>query len=62
MLLSADQPASTRVFHSLDNLHDTSFRLAFRLPELSVFTVRSCVDSPLGTAVPLSRCFWRRVR
>src|SRR5688572_20150274 len=32
--LSADNLPALAIFHSLDNLHDTSFRLAFRLPEL----------------------------
>ena len=32
--LSSDNLPALAIFHSLDNLHDTSFRLAFRLPEL----------------------------
>jgi hypothetical protein len=32
--LSADNFPSLAIYHSLDNLHDTSFRLAFWLPQV----------------------------
>jgi hypothetical protein len=35
--LSVDNLPALAIFHSLDNLHDTSFRLAFRLPELKAY-------------------------
>jgi hypothetical protein len=35
--LSVDNLPALAIFHSLDNLHDTSFRLAFRLPELKTY-------------------------
>ena len=35
--LSADNLPALAIFHSLDNLHDTSFRLAFRLPEFKIY-------------------------
>jgi hypothetical protein len=35
--LSPDNLPALAIFHSLDNLHDTSFRLAFRLPEFKAY-------------------------
>jgi hypothetical protein len=35
--LGVDNLPALAIFHSLDNLHDTSFRLAFRLPELKTY-------------------------
>ena len=35
--LSPDNLPALAIFHSLDNLHDTSFRLAFRLPEVQAY-------------------------
>ena len=60
--LSADNLPSLAILHSLDNLHDTHFRLAFWLPQ-----VRSYL--PLAVALvlvwellfPLA-VFWRRIR
>jgi hypothetical protein len=60
--LSADNLPALAIFHSLDNLHDTSFRLAFRLPEF-----RSYLPFAVGfvllweLAFPLA-IFWRRLR
>jgi hypothetical protein len=35
--LSVDNLPALAIFHSLDNLHDTAFRFAFRLPELKAY-------------------------
>lgn len=60
--LSADNLPSLAILHSLDNLHDTHFRLAFWLPQ-----VRSYLPLAVGLVLvweflfPLA-IFWRRVR
>ena len=60
--LSADNLPALAIFHSLDNLHDTSFRLAFRLPAFKdylPFAVGFILLWEL--AFPLA-IFWRRLR
>lgn len=60
--LSVDNLPALAIFHSLDNLHDTSFRLAFRLPELQAylpFVVGFILVWEL--LFPLA-IFWRRLR
>ena len=60
--LSPDNLPALAIFHSLDNLHDTQFRLAFWLPQ-----VRSWLPFAVALvliwelAFPLA-VFWRRVR
>ena len=60
--LSPDNLPALAIFHSLDNLHDTHFRLAFWLPQ-----VRSWLPFAVALvliwelAFPLA-IFWRRVR
>ena len=60
--LSADNLPSLAIFHSLDNLHDTAFRLAFSLPQ-----VKAYLPFAVGFVLvwellfPLA-IFWRRVR
>lgn len=60
--LSADNLPVLAIFHSLDNLHDTDFKLAFWLPQ-----VRAFLPFAVGLvlvwelAFPLA-VFWRRVR
>jgi hypothetical protein len=59
---SADNLPALAIYHSLDNLHDTHFRLAFWLPE-----VRSVLPFVVGAALlwellfPLA-VFWKRLR
>ena len=36
--LSADNLPSLAIYHSLDNLHDSAFRLAFWLPQIKAYT------------------------
>ena len=60
--LSADNLPSLAIFHSLDNLHDTHFKLAFWLPQFKAylpFVVAFVLVWEL--AFPLA-IFWRRVR
>jgi Vitamin K-dependent gamma-carboxylase len=60
--LSPDNLPSLAIFHSLDNLHDTHFRLAFWLPQVKAylpFAVAFVLIWEL--AFPLA-VFWRRVR
>jgi len=60
--LSADNLPSLAIFHSLDNLHDTAFRLAFWLPH-----VKAYLPFAVGLVLvwellfPLA-IFWRRLR
>jgi len=60
--LSPDNLPSLAIFHSLDNLHDTGFRLAFWLPQ-----VKAYLPFAVGFVLvwellfPLA-IFWRRVR
>ena len=60
--LSPDNLPALAIFHSLDNLHDTHFRLAFWLPQVRgwlPFAVALVLIWEL--AFPLA-VFWRRVR
>jgi len=60
--LSADNLPALAIFHSLDNLHDTHFHLAFWLPQFKTwlpFAVALVLIWEL--AFPLA-VFWRRVR
>ena len=50
------------IFHSLDNLHDTSFRLAFRLPELKAYLPFAVALILLWELLFPLAVFWRRVR
>lgn len=60
--LTEDNLPALAIFHSLDNLHDTHFRLAFWLPEVRVY-----LPFAVGLVLiwellfPLA-IFWRRVR
>ena len=60
--LSVDNLPSLAIFHSLDNLHDTHFKLAFWLPQ-----VRSYLPFAVGLVLVWELLFplallWRRVR
>ena len=60
--LSADNLPALAIFHSLDNLHDTSFRLAFRLPELKAYLPFVVALILLWELLFPLAVFWRRVR
>lgn len=60
--LSADNLPVLAIFHSLDNLHDTHFRLAFLLPQVKAFLPFAVAFVLLWElAFPLA-VFWPRVR
>lgn len=59
---SVDNLPSLAIFHSLDNLHDTHFRLAFWLPQVkSWLPLAVALVLIWELAFPLA-VFWRRVR
>ena len=60
--LSADNLPALAIFHSLDNLHDTSFRLAFRLPELKTYLPFAVGFILLWELLFPLGIFWRRLR
>jgi len=60
--LSADNLPALAIFHSLDNLHDTSFRLAFRLPELKGYLTFAVGFILLWELLFPLAIFWRRLR
>ena len=60
--LSADNLPALAIFHSLDNLHDTSFRLAFRLPELKAYLPFAVGFILLWELLFPLAILWRRVR
>ena len=55
--LKRGQPAALAIFHSLDNLHDTSFRLAFGLPEVKAYLPLRLRWFLLWELLSLSRSF-----
>jgi Vitamin K-dependent gamma-carboxylase len=60
--LSADSLPALAIFHSLDNLHDTHFKLAFWLPQIrSYLPLAVAIILIWELAFPLA-VFWRRVR
>src|SRR6185436_12447928 len=60
--LSVDNLPVLAIYHSLDNLHDTSFRLAFWLPQIrSVLPVFVVLLLIWELVFPLA-IFWRRAR
>ena len=60
--LSPDNLPVLAIFHSLDNLHDTHFRLAFLLPQVKSYLPFAVAFVLLWElAFPLA-VFWRRVR
>jgi vitamin K-dependent gamma-carboxylase-like protein len=60
--LGPDNLPALAIFHSLDNLHDTHFKLAFWLPQIkSYLPVAVAVILIWELAFPLA-VFWRRIR
>jgi Vitamin K-dependent gamma-carboxylase len=60
--LSVDNLPALAIFHSLDNLHDTSFRLAFRLPEVKAYLPFAVGFILLWELLFPLALFWRRLR
>jgi hypothetical protein len=60
--LSADNLPSLAIFHSLDNLHDTGFRLAFWLPQVKEYLPFAVGFILIWELLFPLAVFWRRVR
>jgi hypothetical protein len=60
--LSADNLPSLAIFHSLDNLHDTGFRLAFWLPQVKEYLPFAVGFILIWELLFPLALFWRRVR
>ena len=60
--LSVDNLPALAIFHSLDNLHDTSFRFAFRLPEVKAYLPFAVGFILLWELLFPLALFWRRLR
>ena len=60
--LSTDNLPALAIFHSLDNLHDTHFKLAFWLPQLKAYLPFAVGFVLLWELLFPLVIFWRRVR
>ena len=60
--LTPDNLPALAIFHSLDNLHDTSFRLAFRLPEFKAYLPFAVGFILVWELLFPLAIFWRRLR
>ncbi|HEY0723980.1 MAG TPA: HTTM domain-containing protein [Pyrinomonadaceae bacterium] len=60
--LSPDNLPALAIFHSLDNLHDTSFRIAFWLPQVKQYLPIAVVFVLIWELLFPLAIFWQRVR
>ncbi|HEU4432175.1 MAG TPA: hypothetical protein VFR51_02180, partial [Pyrinomonadaceae bacterium] len=60
--LSVDNLPALAIFHSLDNLHDTHFKLAFWLPQVRAYLPYAVALVLLGELLFPVAVFWRRAR
>ena len=60
--LSMDNLPALAIFHSLDNLHDTSFRLAFWLPQVRIYLPFAVGLVLIWELLFPIAIFWRRAR
>jgi Vitamin K-dependent gamma-carboxylase len=60
--LSADNLPALAIFHSLDNLHDTSFKIAFMLPQFKQYLPVAVVFVLVWELLFPLAIFWQRVR
>lgn len=60
--LSSDNLPSLAIFHSLDNLHDTGFRLAFWLPQVKAYLPLAVGFVLVWELLFPVAIFWRRLR
>lgn len=60
--LSPDNLPALAIFHSLDNLHDTHFKLAFWLPQVKAYLPFAVGFVLLWELIFPLAVFWRRVR
>jgi len=60
--LSADNLPALAIFHSLDNLHDTSFKIAFMLPQVKQYLPFAVAFVLIWELLFPLAIFWQRVR
>ncbi len=60
--LSADNLPALAIFHSLDNLHDTSFKIAFMLPQIKQYLPIAVAFVLVWELLFPLAIFWQRVR
>jgi hypothetical protein len=60
--LSADNLPALAIFHSLDNLHDTSFKIAFMLPQVKQYLPVAVAFVLVWELLFPLAIFWRRTR
>jgi len=60
--LSSDNLPALAILHSLDNLHDTDFRLAFKLPAIKSYLPLAVGFILVWELVFPLAIFWRRIR
>ncbi|HET6976890.1 MAG TPA: HTTM domain-containing protein [Pyrinomonadaceae bacterium] len=60
--LSADNLPALAIFHSLDNLHDTSFRIAFWLPHVKQYLPFAVALVLIWELLFPLAIFWQRIR
>ena len=60
--LSADNLPALAIFHSLDNLHDTSFKIAFWLPQIKQYLPFAVAFVLIWELLFPLAIFWQRVR
>ena len=60
--LSPDNLPALAIFHSLDNLHDTSFKVAFMLPQIKQYLPIAVAFVLIWELLFPLAIFWRRIR
>jgi len=60
--LSADNLPALAIFHSLDNLHDTSFKIAFMLPQIKQYLPVAVAFVLVWELLFPLAIFWQRIR
>jgi Vitamin K-dependent gamma-carboxylase len=60
--LSADNLPALAIFHSLDNLHDTSFKIAFMLPQIKHYLPVAVAFVLVWELLFPLAIFWQRIR
>lgn len=60
--LSPDNLPALAIFHSLDNLHDTSFKIAFMLPQVKQYLPIAVAFVLIWELLFPLAIFWRRIR
>ena len=60
--LNADNLPALAIFHSLDNLHDTSFKIAFMLPQIKQYLPIAVAFVLIWELLFPLAIFWKRIR